>query len=108
MSRKKHHITSLSELANGPQRVKVDDKKLLVYQSEDDQTVYAFRNICPHQLGPVAEGKLDVENKKIICPWHGWEFDLEGGTNPFGGDLAKRLPQVETVVEGDDVFVLMQ
>ncbi|WP_254838885.1 Rieske (2Fe-2S) protein [Natronomonas marina] len=108
MAREKHLATSVRDLAEGPQRVTVDDKKLLLYRSEDDETVYAFRNVCPHQLGPVVEGKLDVENKKVICPWHGWEFDLEGGTNPFGGDLAKRLPQVETVVEDEDVYVLMQ
>jgi len=108
MSRQKHRVSTLEELSETPQKVTVDDKKLLLYPSEDGETVYAFRNVCPHQNGPVVEGKLDPEAKKLICPWHGWEFDLEGGTNPFGGDLAKRLPQVETVVEGEDVYVLMQ
>lgn len=108
MSREKHLVTTLGELAEGPQKANINDKKLLLYQSADTGAVYAFRNVCPHQLGPVVEGKLDIEEKKLMCPWHGWEFDLEGGTNPFGGDLAKRLPQVETVVEGDDVYVLMQ
>jgi nitrite reductase/ring-hydroxylating ferredoxin subunit len=107
MAREKHHVTTLENLESAPQQVSVGGKKLLLYNSEDSETVYAFRNVCPHQLGPAVEGKLDLESKKLICPWHGWEFDLEGGTNPFGGDLAKKLPQVETVVEDDDVYVLL-
>ena len=55
---------------------------------------FAIRNSCPHQLGPVAAGRvsvklvageavgrLDVDETTpvIACPWHGWEFDLRSG-----------------------------
>jgi nitrite reductase (NADH) small subunit len=55
--------------------------------------IYALRNACPHQSGPlcagmvlervVAEGAgrvgVDRDHPVVTCPWHGWEFDLATG-----------------------------
>lgn len=57
--------------------------------------LYAWRNECPHAGGPVCQGRLmkrveerldenrrslGIENVDgtldIICPWHGFEFDV--------------------------------
>ena len=38
---------------------------------------YALDSRCPHKGGPLAEGL--VEGHTIICPWHGWSFDLRSG-----------------------------
>ncbi|WP_457171241.1 Rieske 2Fe-2S domain-containing protein [Mycobacteroides abscessus] len=40
----------------------------------------AIDNRCPHQGGPLGQGAL--ENDKIRCPWHGFDFD------PFTGEAA--------------------
>jgi len=40
----------------------------------------AIDNRCPHQGGPLGQGTL--ENDKIRCPWHGFDFD------PFTGEAA--------------------
>ena len=32
---------------------------------------------CPHAGGPLAEGS--VEDGKLVCPWHGREYELETG-----------------------------
>jgi len=54
---------------------------------------FALRNRCPHQGGPLCQGKLSglMEapqpgqyiysrlDEIIRCPWHGWEFDLRTG-----------------------------
>jgi len=32
---------------------------------------------CPHEDGPLAEGW--VEGGSIVCPWHGYDFDLATG-----------------------------
>jgi nitrite reductase (NADH) small subunit len=58
-------------------------------------TLYALRNVCPHQYGPLCEGPVGGEmicNAKtnwrfqwgrsgeiLTCPWHGLEFDLTTG-----------------------------
>lgn len=43
---------------------------------------------CPHMLGPLDEAA--VENGRIRCPWHGYEFDLRSGVSVDGRGL--RLP----------------
>jgi nitrite reductase/ring-hydroxylating ferredoxin subunit len=38
---------------------------------------YATSNRCPHQGGSLGDGFL--EGRKVTCPLHGWEFDVETG-----------------------------
>ena len=38
---------------------------------------YACGGVCPHEDGPLAEGWL--EGDAVVCPWHGFDFDLETG-----------------------------
>lgn len=54
---------------------------------------FALRNRCPHQGGPLCEGKTwgalkaqvpgQVEYGRageiLTCPWHAWEFDIRTG-----------------------------
>jgi nitrite reductase (NADH) small subunit len=60
--------------------------------------VYALRNSCPHQLGPLCEGRvrplldadepgrvtLNSDTPVVSCPWHGWEFDPRTGESVPG------------------------
>ena len=39
--------------------------------------VFAIGNACPHQGGSLCDGT--VEGDIVICPLHGWEFDLRSG-----------------------------
>ena len=39
--------------------------------------VFAIGNACPHQGGSLCDGM--VEGDIVICPLHGWEFDLRSG-----------------------------
>lgn len=34
-------------------------------------------NACPHQGGPLCDGL--VSGATVVCPLHGWRFDLETG-----------------------------
>ncbi len=54
---------------------------------------FALRNRCPHQGGPLCEGKTwglararvlgEIEYSRageiLTCAWHGWEFDIRTG-----------------------------
>jgi nitrite reductase (NADH) small subunit len=42
-----------------------------------DGEICAMDNVCPHRGGPLGEGM--IENGKLICPWHAWEFDPRSG-----------------------------
>ena len=37
----------------------------------------AVSALCPHEDGPLAEGWL--EGDAVVCPWHGFDFDLRTG-----------------------------
>ena len=34
-------------------------------------------NVCPHRGAMLSEGKLTTE-KNIMCPYHGWEYNMDG------------------------------
>jgi nitrite reductase/ring-hydroxylating ferredoxin subunit len=38
---------------------------------------YATGATCPHEDGPLSEGWL--EGGTVVCPWHGFDFDLTTG-----------------------------
>ena len=38
---------------------------------------HACGAVCPHEDGPLGEGWL--EGEAVVCPWHGFDFDLRTG-----------------------------
>ena len=40
--------------------------------------ISAMDNVCLHRGGPLGQGV--IEGSKVICPWHGWEWDPKTGT----------------------------
>ena len=47
---------------------------------------YAVSPVCPHEDGPLFEGWL--EGRTVVCPWHGYSFDLTTGACLEDGGLA--------------------
>jgi nitrite reductase/ring-hydroxylating ferredoxin subunit len=87
-----------------------------------DGAILAYRNECPHQGGPVCQGRLmqgveerlDAERRSLgihyvagsahlVCPWHGWEFDLRSGRHC--GHDATRLAAHPVTIQDGDVYV---
>ena len=76
-----------------------------------DGCLYAWENVCAHAGGPVCQGKMinrvieRLDGKKrslgddwgasmhIVCPWHGYEYDLRTGRHP-----ADPMSQLRAVV----------
>ncbi|HEV8643771.1 MAG TPA: Rieske (2Fe-2S) protein [Methylomirabilota bacterium] len=56
---------------------------------------YACGAICPHEGGPLADGWL--EGQTVVCPWHGFDYDLETGTCRVDPDLAISVYPVRVV-----------
>jgi nitrite reductase/ring-hydroxylating ferredoxin subunit len=46
--------------------------------------VYAMENTCPHAGDPLSEGVL--EGCVVVCPAHGWDFDVRTGFKPGDPD----------------------
>lgn len=87
-----------------PITVEFNGQRIGIYKYNGN--FYAYRNVCPHEGGPVIEGALIFErtNKaNIACPWHGIEFDLESGICNATKNL--RLSKCNVVVRGDEVVL---
>jgi nitrite reductase/ring-hydroxylating ferredoxin subunit len=77
--------------------------------------VYAIRNRCPHQGGPLCRGPLVggltaqqpgtydyvPDERYVQCPWHGWEFDLQTGQSWFDPAKTRVRPYPVSVASGE-------
>ena len=69
-------VCTVDELRHRRQvRVKVRGRALAVFAV--DGRIYAADAECPHAAAPLEEGTL--ENGCIVCPLHGYRFDLTSG-----------------------------
>jgi nitrite reductase/ring-hydroxylating ferredoxin subunit len=115
------HVGRVEDFVDG-QRVLVQVDSYEVFVFERQGRFYAFENRCLHMGGPVGEGVvigktvavLDEDKKHvrdefstteihIVCPWHGWEYDIETGrcaANPRLG-----LRRFEATTRGGEVYV---
>jgi 3-phenylpropionate/trans-cinnamate dioxygenase ferredoxin component len=69
-----------------------------------DDNIYAMDNACLHWGGPLGQGA--IKEGKIVCPWHGWQFDPRTGEGP--PRCSGRLAIHKVTIEGEDVFVELQ
>jgi len=49
-------------------------------------TCYAMDNVCLHRGGPLGAGV--ILDGKIVCPWHGWEWDPQTGIHDAHAEIA--------------------
>jgi len=81
--------------------IELNDKAVAVFNV--DGKFYAINDTCKHRGGPLGQGEL--EGKTVVCPWHGWRYDVTTGAN----ELVPEQPteKYEVKVEGDDLFVAL-
>ena len=87
--------------------------------------LYAYENTCPHQGGPVCQGTIlprvvekigagresrgfdfHPDEVHIVCPWHGFEFNIETGCHPGRAD--SRLVSVPVEEELGFIRVIVE
>jgi nitrite reductase (NADH) small subunit len=39
--------------------------------------ISAMDSVCLHRGGPLGQGT--IEGDKVVCPWHGWQWDSKTG-----------------------------
>ncbi len=61
----------------------------------------AMDNVCVHRGGPLGQGV--VMDGKLVCPWHGWEFDPKTGRAIHTQGMGVAVYPLK--VEGDDVLI---
>ena len=110
-------VEEAAQMQHGDRRLLTDGRlEIGVFRIKNE--FHAFLNACPHQGGPVCQGKimpkveehLSKEQKSIqmsfsddvfhiVCPWHGYEFKFETGAHPGSAAVAiRRFPT--KVIEG--------
>lgn len=85
--------------------------------------LFAYENVCPHFSGPVCQGVIaplfaegvcedrtsvgrvfDRDGRmNIVCPWHGYEFDIETGAHPT--DAKMRLKPVPVSIRDGEIYL---
>lgn len=90
-------ITELKKDAG--KRFIVDDIEIAVFSTNNE--IYALSNICPHQhTALIYDGFL--EDGCVVCPAHGWKFNLKTGKQPDGRNGLDSYP---VKIIGGEVFV---
>ncbi len=92
----------------------IGDQSILLVRVDAD-TIKAYYNFCPHRGTALGEGCGHFENDRIICPFHGWRWGLEGevqmilGREEFAGGQLKdedvAMSEVHCEVYAGFVFI---
>ena len=64
-------------------------------------TYSAMDNVCLHQGGPLGEGT--IEHGKVVCPWHGWQYDPQAGQTAHNANLKVAVYPIK--IENGDVMI---
>lgn len=106
------------------------DRKIIVHGGLEigvfliDGEFRAYHNQCRHRGGPVCQGKVirkveevlgkdktshglkfSEQEVHVVCPWHGFEYDLKTGVN--AGEPRTRLKQYEVRLHEGGVHVVV-
>ena len=88
----KYIVAAIDEIPSGGRKIlEVGGVSIGIFNLGGEY--FALRNRCPHQGGPLCEGKVwgsleaSVPGKFeysrpgeiLACHWHGWEFDIRTG-----------------------------
>jgi len=75
-----HALGPIDAIPLGEARVfRVEGREVAVFRCRSGD-VYATGAECPHRGGPLADGL--VGSHSVICPLHGFAFDLRTGEAP--------------------------
>lgn len=116
-----HPIGREADFADGERRiVTAGGLEIGVFRRGD--RFFAYENLCAHQGGPACEGivigRVEAvlhadrtlsgerfsERLHIVCPWHGYEYELETGRCAHDPRLSLR--PYDVVRRGGELYVV--
>jgi nitrite reductase (NADH) small subunit len=92
------HVSQLPPIGE-LREFRIGDEPVCVANERGEYT--ALSGVCPHKGAPLAEGT--IQNGKLVCPWHGWEFRLTNGQCPH--HPGSPVDTFELIIQGEDVFL---
>ncbi len=96
-------LTTRSELPPVGEAKEFEINGRTICVANTDEGCSAMDNVCVHRGGPLGQGVVD--GNKIICPWHGWMFDVNTGASSH--NAAVRVKTFPLKIEGDDVLIAL-
>jgi nitrite reductase/ring-hydroxylating ferredoxin subunit len=83
-------------------RFLINDVDIAVFKVDDE--IFVLNNICPHQHTALIYDGF-IEDGCVVCPAHGWMFNLKTGRQPTG---ARGLDSFPVKIIDDEVYALVK
>ena len=105
-------LMALAELPpDRPVTVRVRERDLVLARCAHGGVPHVLENRCPHRGGQLGDGRLEGDD--IICPLHGYDYDLETGISRYSTDervaaFPVRVYRDEIQIDADAVMALPQ
>lgn len=111
----RYAVATVAEIPVGQRKiVEVAGRVIGVFNVKGEY--FALRNACPHQGGPLCEGRVtgflsgetpgqleyDRKGEILRCPWHGWEFDIRTGQS-WHAPAKVRVRNYEVTVDAPEL-----
>jgi len=109
----RHVVAAVGDIAPGDRKlVIVRGRPIAIFNLGGEY--FGLLNRCPHQGGPMCEGKItglvqasepgkylySKAGEVIRCPWHNWEFDIRTGQSYCEPDRFKTRAYPVEVADG--------
>jgi nitrite reductase/ring-hydroxylating ferredoxin subunit len=113
----RHVIARAEDMPPGTRRIVEIGARSIGVLNVDGQ-YHALMNVCPHHGAPLCEGvvkgtmqdsapheyQYGRHNEFIVCPWHGYEFELKSGRT-LASVSRMRVRVYKVAVEDGDVVL---
>lgn len=83
-------------------RFLVNDVDIAVFKVDDE--IFVVNNVCPHQHTALIYDGF-IEDGCVVCPAHGWMFNLKTGRQPTG---ASGLDVYPVKVINGEIYALVK
>jgi nitrite reductase/ring-hydroxylating ferredoxin subunit len=96
-------ICKVSELKeNHGKRFLINEVDVAVFKINEE--VFVVSNTCPHQHTTIIYDGI-IEDGCVVCPAHGWMFNLKTGKQPTG---ARGLDSYPVKIIDDEVYAIVK
>ena len=113
-------VGGVSELVEGKFKIVKQGALNIGVTRLRDGTIKAVRNWCPHKGAAICKGIIggswptsapgdlayDREGEILVCPWHGFEYDLKTGDELYR-KVPTRLRFYEVIERDQKVYLLV-
>lgn len=90
--------------------IKILNEKYVIWENPINNEWSLGKDVCPHRLAPLSQGRVDDKTGCIECPYHGWQFSSSGKctklpqSKPKYKEQGKSLEMIPLMETGDIIW----